>query len=150
MAVIRSLRPIPARAWRWAACALAVLPLAAPCLGKQSSAHVVYPVKPIRIIVASPPSAADDFFARVLAEELETFYRKLGRYWKDSLSRWTTTPNLVFPIHYHAAVIGFCAGDEELARGAIALSKASSCLALTSLRVDSGSTNPGLGSPEAG
>ncbi len=47
-------------------------------------------------------------------ETIETFYRKLGRYWKDSLSRWTTTPNLVFPIHYHAAVIGFCVNDEEL------------------------------------
>ncbi len=45
---------------------------------------------------------------------IETFYRKLGRYWKDSLSRWTTTPNLVFPIHYHAAVIGFCLDDAEL------------------------------------
>src|SRR6266498_3328787 len=47
-------------------------------------------------------------------ETIETFYRKLGRYWKDSLSRWTTTPNLVFPIHYHGAVIGFCLDDEEL------------------------------------
>ncbi len=47
-------------------------------------------------------------------ETIEAFYRKLGRYWKDSLSRWTTTPNLVFPIHYHAAVIGFCINDEEL------------------------------------
>lgn len=47
-------------------------------------------------------------------ETIESFYRKLGRYWKASLSRWTTTPNLVFPIHYHAAVIGFCVKDEEL------------------------------------
>jgi len=47
-------------------------------------------------------------------ETIETFYRKLGRYWKDSLGRWTTTPNLVFPIHYHGAVIGFCLNDEEL------------------------------------
>jgi len=47
-------------------------------------------------------------------ETIEGFYRKLGRYWRDSLSRWTTTPNLVFPIHYHAAVIGFCTGDDEL------------------------------------
>ncbi len=45
---------------------------------------------------------------------IENFYYKLGRYWKDSLSRWTTTPNLVFPIHYHAAVIGFCIKNEEL------------------------------------
>ena len=47
-------------------------------------------------------------------KSIETFYRQLGHYWKDSLSRWTTTPNLVFPIHYHAAVIGFCLDDEEL------------------------------------
>src|SRR5262245_31715602 len=47
-------------------------------------------------------------------ETIEGFYRKLGHYWKDSLSRWTTTPNLVFPIHYHATVIGFCVNDEEL------------------------------------
>lgn len=59
-----------------------------------------------------------DLVYPALSEEdrqtIETFYRKLGRYWKDSLSRWTTTPNLVFPIHYHAAVIGFCINDEEL------------------------------------
>jgi len=52
-------------------------------------------------------------------DPIETFYRKLGRYWKDSLSRWTTTPNLVFPIHYHAAVIGFCVNDEELIEWAL-------------------------------
>jgi len=47
-------------------------------------------------------------------DTIETFYRKLGRYWRDSLNRWTTTPNLVFPIHYHGAVIGFCMDDSEL------------------------------------
>lgn len=47
-------------------------------------------------------------------QKIETFYRKLGNYWKDSLSRWTTTPNLVFPKHYHSAVIGFCINDNEL------------------------------------
>lgn len=47
-------------------------------------------------------------------QTIETFYRKLGHYWKDSLNRWTTTPNLVFPIHYHGAVIGFCIDDQEL------------------------------------
>ena len=35
-----------------------------------------YPVKPIRIIVASSVGAADDFFARLLADELETFYQR--------------------------------------------------------------------------
>ena len=33
-----------------------------------------YPVKPIRIIVASSPGAADDFFARSVGRELESFY----------------------------------------------------------------------------
>lgn len=59
-----------------------------------------------------------DLVYPALAEEdrrtIETFYRKLGRYWKDSLNRWTTTPNRVFPIHYRGAVIGFCINDEEL------------------------------------
>jgi tripartite-type tricarboxylate transporter receptor subunit TctC len=41
---------------------------------KQSTAHAVYPVKPIRIVVASSPGAADDFFARVIGAELEAFY----------------------------------------------------------------------------
>lgn len=35
-----------------------------------------YPVKPIRIIVASSVGAADDFFARLLADELEVFYQR--------------------------------------------------------------------------
>jgi tripartite-type tricarboxylate transporter receptor subunit TctC len=35
-----------------------------------------YPVKPIRIIVASSVGAADDFFARLLADELENFYQR--------------------------------------------------------------------------
>ena len=45
---------------------------------------------------------------------IETYFRKLGHYWIDSFRRWTTTPNLVFPIHYHAAVIGFCIDDTDL------------------------------------
>ena len=45
---------------------------------------------------------------------IETYFRKLGHYWIDSFRRWTTTPNLVFPIHYHAAVIGFCIDDADL------------------------------------
>jgi tripartite-type tricarboxylate transporter receptor subunit TctC len=48
----------------------------APCMAKQWVEPAAYPVKPIRIIVASPPGAADDFFARVLGEELEAFYRQ--------------------------------------------------------------------------
>jgi tripartite-type tricarboxylate transporter receptor subunit TctC len=45
-----------------------------PCFAKQSTVHTVYPVKAIRIVVASSPGAADDFFARALASELEAFY----------------------------------------------------------------------------
>jgi tripartite-type tricarboxylate transporter receptor subunit TctC len=35
-----------------------------------------YPAKPIRIIVASSVGAADDFFARLLADDLETTYQR--------------------------------------------------------------------------
>jgi tripartite-type tricarboxylate transporter receptor subunit TctC len=37
---------------------------------------VDYPVKPIRIIVASSPGTASDFFARSLGEELSAFYKQ--------------------------------------------------------------------------
>jgi tripartite-type tricarboxylate transporter receptor subunit TctC len=48
----------------------------APCPAQQSSALATYPVKTIRIIVASSPGTASDFFARLLGEELGTFYRQ--------------------------------------------------------------------------
>jgi tripartite-type tricarboxylate transporter receptor subunit TctC len=35
-----------------------------------------FPLRPIRIIVAASPGAADDFFARSLGEELEAFYKQ--------------------------------------------------------------------------
>lgn len=41
-----------------------------------SPALADFPVKPIRIFVASSPGTADDFFARALAAELETFYQQ--------------------------------------------------------------------------
>lgn len=63
-------------ALRVALCASAVFLGAAPCIAKQSEALAVYPVKPIRIVVASSPGAADDFFARSLGDELEAFYRQ--------------------------------------------------------------------------
>jgi len=63
-------------ALRIAICALAVLPGAAPCIAKQSQAHIVYPVKPIRIIVANSPGTATDFLARAVGEELGAFYRQ--------------------------------------------------------------------------
>jgi tripartite-type tricarboxylate transporter receptor subunit TctC len=49
---------------------------AAPCFAQQPAAFAAYPVKTIRIIVASSPGAADDFFARALGEELESRYRQ--------------------------------------------------------------------------
>ena len=63
-------------ALRVALCAPAAFLGAGPCIAKPSAALADYPVKPIRIIVASSPGAADDFFARSLAGELEAFYRQ--------------------------------------------------------------------------
>jgi tripartite-type tricarboxylate transporter receptor subunit TctC len=47
-----------------------------PLHARQPGAHTVYPVKPIRIVVASSPGGADDFFARALGSELEAFYKQ--------------------------------------------------------------------------
>jgi tripartite-type tricarboxylate transporter receptor subunit TctC len=49
---------------------------AAPGIARESAELAAYPVKPIRIIVAYPAGAADDFFARSLGDELEAFYRQ--------------------------------------------------------------------------
>ncbi|MEK7878040.1 MAG: tripartite tricarboxylate transporter substrate-binding protein [Pseudomonadota bacterium] len=56
--------------------ALAVLVAAAPCIARQSAALADYPVKTIRIIVASSPGTASDIFARSLSEDLGDFYGK--------------------------------------------------------------------------
>lgn len=47
---------------------------AAPCPAAEPAAFAAFPVKPIRIIVAYPPGAADDFFARSIGDQLEAFY----------------------------------------------------------------------------
>jgi len=47
-----------------------------PCLAQEPAAFTTYPVKPIRVITASSPGAAEDFFARTLGTELSTFYRQ--------------------------------------------------------------------------
>jgi len=58
----------------------AVLAAPAACLGalpssvKEPTAFADYPVKPIRIIVASSPGVADDIFARSLGDELGHLY----------------------------------------------------------------------------
>ena len=48
--------------------------LSAPSSAERSRELVDDPVKPIRIIVASSPGAADDYFARMVGEELEISY----------------------------------------------------------------------------
>ena len=70
------LRILLISALRVALCALAALLGAGHCLAQQSIALADYPVRPIRVIVASSPGAADDFFARSLGDELEAFYRQ--------------------------------------------------------------------------
>ncbi len=71
MVAARLLRFMPTLALRVAMCAAAV-----PCIAQPSAALAVYPVKPIRIIVASSPGTASDFFARSVGEELRAFYRQ--------------------------------------------------------------------------
>lgn len=62
------------RALRVAICALAVLVAASPCIAEPAAALADYPVKTIRIIVASSPGTASDIFARSLGEDLGDFY----------------------------------------------------------------------------
>ena len=74
MASTRLLRFLQAGALRAATCAVAMILAAAPCLAQSSKGLADYPVKPIRIIVASSPGAADDYFARLVGEDLAAFY----------------------------------------------------------------------------
>ncbi len=69
------LQLISRRALRIAICTPALLAASAACIAQQS-ASLDYPVKPIRIIVASSPGTASDFFARAIGEELGAFYRQ--------------------------------------------------------------------------
>ncbi|MSP98740.1 MAG: hypothetical protein EXR29_16285 [Betaproteobacteria bacterium] len=45
-----------------------------PCIAQPAAALADYPVKTIRIIVASSPGTASDIFARSLGEDLGEFY----------------------------------------------------------------------------
>lgn len=56
--------------------ALPVFLVAGVCAAAHPAVPADFPVKPIRIIVASSPGAADDFFARALGGDLEAFYRQ--------------------------------------------------------------------------
>src|SRR5688500_1740240 len=62
------------RSGRLGGCASLLLVWALPCAAQKSVSLVDYPVKPIRIIVASSPGTASDFFARSIGEELGAFY----------------------------------------------------------------------------
>ena len=68
------LRFISTGALRFVLCAPAAFLGAAPCIAQPSAALAVYPVKSIRIITASSPGTAEDFFARSIGEELSAFY----------------------------------------------------------------------------
>jgi len=62
-------------AFRVVLCALTAA-LGAPSFASSAAPFAEYPVRPIRIIVASSPGTADDFFARALGDELQAFYRQ--------------------------------------------------------------------------
>lgn len=76
MVAARFPRFISIGALRLALCAPAAYLGAGLCIAEPSTGHPDYPAKPIRIIVASSPGAADDFFARLLAVDLEASYRQ--------------------------------------------------------------------------
>src|SRR5262245_9827641 len=69
------MRFLVTNALRLALCAPAVL-LDASDAFSRSLEQIAYPVKPIRIVVAASPGSADDFFARLLGEEMERFYKQ--------------------------------------------------------------------------
>jgi len=76
MVATRFLRLIGCGDLRSGLCALALLLGSGPALAERSPAFADYPVRAIRIVVASSPGTADDFFARSLADQLEGFYRQ--------------------------------------------------------------------------
>jgi tripartite-type tricarboxylate transporter receptor subunit TctC len=54
----------------------ALVACAAAAGAAENAAYAEYPVKPIRLVVAASPGTADDFFARVLGQELAGFYNQ--------------------------------------------------------------------------
>ena len=76
MVSARFLRFLSTGAWGLTICGMAVIAGAAPAPAQPSATFADYPVKPIRIIVASSPGTASDFFARSLGKDLSAFYRR--------------------------------------------------------------------------
>jgi tripartite-type tricarboxylate transporter receptor subunit TctC len=76
MAAAHNQRFITITVLRIASGALAALLGAVPCFAQQSAALADYPMRPIRIITASSPGTAEDFFAREIGEELSALYRQ--------------------------------------------------------------------------
>ena len=56
--------------------ALVALAGAGVCIAGEPAPPADYPVRPIRIVVASSPGTASDFFARALGEELSSAYKQ--------------------------------------------------------------------------
>lgn len=75
MPVARRIRFVPA-VLVLMLCAFVAWVGTAECRANLSDTRAAYPSKPIRIIVASSVGAADDFFARLLADDLETLYQR--------------------------------------------------------------------------
>jgi tripartite-type tricarboxylate transporter receptor subunit TctC len=73
MTAASTVRLVSEGALRLALCAAAVLAAGHGC-AREFDAFPAYPVKSIRIITASSPGAAEDFFARSIGKELSAFY----------------------------------------------------------------------------
>jgi len=76
MVAVRCLRFLFFCGWRFVLCVSAMGAGAGVVFANTPEASADFPVKPIRIIVASSVGAADDFFARLLADDLETYYQR--------------------------------------------------------------------------
>lgn len=74
MTAFRFLRFLSIGASRIAIFAAAASIAAMPCTAKQFMELGGFPARSLRIVVASSPGAADDFFARAVGEQLEAFY----------------------------------------------------------------------------
>lgn len=76
MAADRIRRFVSIRVLRIASSAFAALFGAFPGFAHQQASPGDFPVRPIRIITASSPGTAEDFFAREIGEELGALYRQ--------------------------------------------------------------------------